>query len=557
MQLRTKFLALSALCIASVAVQVGLQLWVKKQSSLVFEHQKTISQVIKRHMDADMMHDAIRADVLTAILAASEGDPKGVSQAKEDLREHASTFQQDIVDNKKESLPPKIDASYNDAMQSLEAYVRSGGQIIGTLERGEDVTLARRRFTERFEAMEASNAAVTEHIEAWAEETERDAHIMLARSSRFALALSAFCLLAALAVPLMAVFGLFRPQRQMITLMDDFARGDYRCDVAGTDRKDEIGDIARAVAVFKRNGEERLALEREQEKVRAAEAEEAKKRAARAELTEQFANRMQGIIQNVAAAATQLYQTSELMGRNIADASQRLSNVAQASTETSGSVQSVAAAAEQLTSTVHEIAQQVTHSTDNVRNAVEQVALADTIAASLGDATQQIGHIVDVIQGIANQINLLALNATIESARAGEAGKGFAVVANEVKTLADQTSKATDQIASNIGSIQDVSQQVIGTLNIIKMAIDSVNETSAAISAAVEEQNATTGSIASNMTTAAHGTRQIDGDIREISHATHESSNSASQVLDAAKMLSQQSESLRQEVETFIRNMAA
>jgi len=189
--------------------------------------------------------------------------------------------------------------------------------------------------------------------------------------------------------------------------------------------------------------------------------------------------------------------------------------------------------------------------------AVQEVTRADTTAISLGKATDQIGQIVDVIQSIASQINLLALNATIESARAGEAGKGFAVVAGEVKTLATQTSKATAEIAKNITSIQNVSQQVIDALGTIKTTISTVNEISGTISSAVEEQHATTNEIASSMGNAARGTTQIDEEIREVNIATTDSSSAASQVLDAAKTLAHQAESLRGEVNQFIAEMNA
>lgn len=170
----------------------------------------------------------------------------------------------------------------------------------------------------------------------------------------------------------------------------------------------------------------------------------------------------------------------------------------------------------------------------------------------LDEATQRIGEIVDLIQGIAGQINLLALNATIESARAGEAGKGFAVVASEVKQLATQTTSATDEISGNIGNIREVSEQVISTLGAIKSAIGSVEEISGSISSAVEEQTAVTNEIAYNMSNASNSTRQISSEITDVSHAVNEASAASQQTLDAARMLSQQAEALAGEVNTFL-----
>lgn len=555
MRLKTKFLAVSVVSTVIIMGSIGLGRWAHHQDVALMDRQTTISEVTQRHMDSDMMHDAIRSDVLSAILATHKGDAAAVQQAKKDLAEHGQAFSQNFEDNLRERMPTALAEQYRATQDALNAYINSGRKVIDTVQAGGDYEAEFSRFIKTFEALETGMAEITDSILGWARQEKAEGLATTKRISLLSSLSGILSILAVLALPVMAVFLLFRPQQRLIHVMNRLAKGDYDVEVEGTQRGDEMGDIARAVEVFKKNGIERIALEAKQAEARKAEEAETKKRAARAAATEAFAERMQGIIQTVAAAATQLYQTSEQMGATIASASERLNTVTSASSETSHSVQSVAAAAEELSATVREIAQQITRSNDNVRSAVTQVGDADNTAISLGQATEQIGQIVDVIQSIASQINLLALNATIESARAGEAGKGFAVVAGEVKALATQTGKATDEIAKNITSIQAVSQRVIEALRSIKSAIASVEEVSTAISAAVEEQNVTTNDIASNMGTAARGTTQIDEEIREVSSATNESSNSAIQVLDAAKMLSQEAESLREEVAKFITQM--
>lgn len=379
----------------------------------------------------------------------------------------------------------------------------------------------------------------------------------LAKVEHLSLFFCALSLIAALVLPLVANFSLFRPQRRMIGVMGSLSSGDYQVQVPALERRDEMGEIARAVQMFKENGQKRQELEAEQDRAREKQVAEDSKRQARAERTDQFAARMQGIIQNVAAAATELFHTSELMGSNIASSTQRLTSVSSASTEASMSVQTVAAAAEELSATVKEITQQITRSSDTVSQAVEQMSEADKTALSLDEAATRIGEIVSVIENIANQINLLALNATIESARAGEAGKGFAVVAGEVKTLATQTSKATGEIATTIASIQTVSKQVLEALSTIKRSITGVQEISTAISAAVEEQSATTNEIANSMGRAATNTTQINHDIREVSQASEQTSNSATEALGAARTLSQEAEKLSREIDDFISEMSA
>lgn len=337
--------------------------------------------------------------------------------------------------------------------------------------------------------------------------------------------------------------------------MGRLAEGNISIDVPYAKHVDEIGDMARAVEVFKQNAIRTREMEAEQVAL-TRRAEEEKKQAMQA-LATRFENRVQGIINSVASAATELYQTAEAMSVAISTASNKAEAVAMASNETSHNVQSVASATDEMTASVREITEQVSKSSRVVQEAVEKVRLADTTSQSLEQSAQQIGSVVELIQDIAGQINLLALNATIESARAGEAGKGFAVVATEVKNLAGQTGQATDQIARQIASIQGVSREVITTLSAIKMAIDHINEYSSAISAAIEEQSAVTGEIASNMGSAALKTQTISSNIEDVTGSTSEASFSASQVLDAARSLSTEAETLRREVDQFLTEVRA
>lgn len=335
--------------------------------------------------------------------------------------------------------------------------------------------------------------------------------------------------------------------------MTELAGGNRAATIPHTALTDEVGDMARAVEVFKQNAIRNHEMEQERQKLRA---EEEKKQAQQAMATN-FERRVQGIINSVASAATELYQTAEAMSSTIGIASQKAGTVATASNETSQNVQSVASATDEMTASVREITEQVSKSSRVVAEAVERVQLADVTSQSLEQSARQIGSVVELIQDIAGQINLLALNATIESARAGEAGKGFAVVATEVKNLAGQTGQATDEIARQIGSIQEVSRAVVETLVEIKEAINHINEYSSAISAAIEEQSAVTAEIASNMGSAALKTQHITSNITDVTSSASEASYSASQVLDAAKALSQEAETLRREVDGFLNEVRA
>ena len=331
--------------------------------------------------------------------------------------------------------------------------------------------------------------------------------------------------------------------------MAEVAAGDYDLEVSNADSKDEIGDMARALNVFKDNGKKRVRLESEQR----AEAEKRKKRTETINsLISDFDLKASDVIQSVASAATELSHTAESMSQAIMNASDRSSNVAVTSGETSSNVQTVASASEELSASTQEISSQISKTSQVVNDSVSKADRADATAQSLADATTKIGDVIELIRGIAEQINLLALNATIESARAGEAGKGFAVVASEVKNLAIQTSQATDEIGVLILDVQGVSKEVVEVLDAIRNDIKNIDEYTGSIASAVEQQSATTNEIASNMQTAAKGVAGITNDIGGITDSTQSADQSSKEVFKASQELSQKAESLNKDVGSFL-----
>ena len=416
-------------------------------------------------------------------------------------------------------------------------------------------------------------------------------------------------------ITLFTTRSIVNPIRALGAYMLRLADGDTSEEVPATERGDEIGDMAGTVQVFKDNAIERVRLEEETEKQRvaaeadkerqrqeemkrqqeemerqkaeqeaeaerqhlemerekeeaeaeakrkkeAAEAEERQKKQAEQErhqalldLADKFQASVGGIVQSVSSAATEMQATSSQMTGAATKTSEESTAVAAAAEQASANVQTVATAAEELATSIGEIASQVSRSSDISADAVQEANKTNETVLGLAEAAEKIGEVVELINDIASQTNLLALNATIEAARAGEAGKGFAVVASEVGNLASQTAKATDEISNQISGIQSATRTSVNAIQGISETIGSINDIATTIASAVEEQGAATQEIARNVEQAASGTQEVTSNIVGVRQAAEETGQGANQVLTASNDLSQQSESLRGEVDKFL-----
>ncbi len=274
-------------------------------------------------------------------------------------------------------------------------------------------------------------------------------------------------------------------------------------------------------------------------------------------VVEDFDSTMKSVTETVASASTELESSAGAMSDTASATSEQAASVAAAAEEASVNVETVAAAAEQLSNSITEIGRQVQQSSDVARDAVDRGNRANEQIEGLTEASQKIGEVLGLITDIANQTNLLALNATIEAARAGEAGKGFAVVAAEVKNLANQTAKATEDISQQVENIQSVTGQTVTGLREINETINLIGETSTAISAAVEEQDAATKEIAVNVEQAAVGTSEVTRNVSMVTQGAQETGIAADQVLEASGELAKQSTVLETEVRRFLERLAA
>ncbi len=368
------------------------------------------------------------------------------------------------------------------------------------------------------------------------------------------LVVSAAGLLAGVLVAALIARGISRPIVAMTTAMDALSGGDTGIEVPAIGRSDEVGHMAGAVQVFKDN------MLRNQELAAAAAEEQAARdrHAAQLEqLASDFDGEVTGVLHTVTDAAGQMRDTASRLSQTAEEASTQTSAVAASAEQASGNVQNVAAAAEELGRAIDEIAQQVAHQSSIAGSAVATAESGDAKVLQLSEAARQIGEVVALITNIAEQTNLLALNATIEAARAGDAGKGFAVVASEVKALANQTSKATEEIAQQVATIQASTDETVEAIREIGGRIQEMSHISATVAAAVEEQSAATQEISRHVAEAAVGTQDVTTTIVSVTEAAQQTGGASGDVLNASEALASQADTLQSVVRRFLEDVRA
>lgn len=370
---------------------------------------------------------------------------------------------------------------------------------------------------------------------------------------------------------------------QLKGTMVSLSENDLETEIPHSERGDEIGQMASSVLVFKQNMIETARATKEKEEMQRARAEERERNAAekaeadrkiaetqaqqakiaeeRAEklgqLTNDFDKQVQDVLNIFGTAARELQSSAQTMSSAAEKTSEQSSVVTSATEEATTSVQTVASAAEELTSSVSEIARQIDESAEIARNAVGEADNTNSKVQSLSTAALKIGEVVELINDIASQTNLLALNATIEAARAGEAGKGFAVVATEVKSLADQTAKATEEIGSQIAEIQGATEEAVDAIGQISGTITKIDQITATVASAVSEQGAATQEISQSAQNAAAGTNEVASNMSGVNAAAVETGAASKQVLSAADDVSSQAGILRNAVDEFLKGVRA
>jgi len=367
--------------------------------------------------------------------------------------------------------------------------------------------------------------------------------------------LAALIIIVALGLSVLIARSITRPLGGLMTRMSALASGDTDSPVEGTGRTDEVGELARAMEIFRAKAIENHRLIDEQEALKAA--AQAENRRVLLATADGFEQAVMGLARSVSTQSSEMQTTSTAMVKGVELVSARTATVAAAAQEATANVQTVASAAEELSASIAEISRQVVESGRVTTTASEVAASTNAIVAGLAQSAEKIGAVVNLITDIASQTNLLALNATIEAARAGDAGKGFAVVAGEVKTLATQTGRATDEISTQISAVQEETRRAVEAIRTIGTIIEQIRQISAGIASAVEQQGAATQEIARNVAEAARGTDDVSANIAGINHEVDNTRSGLGRMLAASGDLAGSSETLRVEVTRFLDRIRA
>jgi methyl-accepting chemotaxis protein/CHASE3 domain sensor protein len=514
----------------------------EKNLSAVMDSAYTDSDVTAAYRAGDALRSLLLARVL-----ANRFLNENLAEHAEGAKKHLAELDSKVSAMLAELQNPDRRKQSEEAIKSAKDYAVAFDGAVQAINARNDIV--NNTLNKIGPSLEATLGKIAADKKATQDELGPRASAEMQNSLVTALTISGIAILLGIVIAIVITRGITRPVQGMTNAMGVLAGGDFSAIIPAQDRRDEIGLMAQAVQVFKENMIRARELDEAAKKEQARQLERGKQIEA---AVTGFETVITEVVAVVNSAATELQATAQGLAATAEETSRQSTVVAAASEEMTQNIQTVASATEELSASISEISGQVTESTRIVSDAVVQADDTNAKVKSLAEAAQKIGAVVNLINDIASQTNLLALNATIEAARAGEAGKGFAVVASEVKQLATQTARATDEIGTQIRSIQDATDSSATAISVITQTIGRVNEISTAIASAVEEQGAATQEISRNVQQAASGSAEVATNITGVTEASQQTSAGSTQVLGAANELARNGERLKSEVDTFL-----
>ncbi len=480
------------------------------------------------------------------------------STARADTLEFLSNSKLDTAPISREIEELSRVAALLDTRTELAEAFSAAGPVEATVDRFRkafaEIVATQRDLVALQGQLESASEAAGRQITELASRQGRDIQLGAKHAQTVIVAAVLAAVLLGIALAAVLNSAITRPIRSLTSVMSKLASGENNTEIPGLARRDEIGDMSRTVRVFRENALERewLVEQREREELQRLSRQQAVET-----MISSFRETVRGVLASVGQTAAGLDETARMLTRTAQESAEKSCETEAAAGIAGRNVSMVATAAEELTTSIAEISSQVGRTTEVVERATRDTRLTNSKVAGLAEAASRIGEVVTLIQAIAEKTNLLALNATIEAARAGDVGRGFAVVAAEVKELANQTAKATEEISGQIAAIQSATQDSVGAIAAITRTMDEVNSYTGAIAAAVAQQGAATREISQNVQQAADGTATVTANMTGLSGAVEQTAVSADHVVRAASELGGKTEELRREVDRFLSDVTA